>query len=174
MIEISFSTGFYNQLERSPLLHALIEDFINYLKGDLQFNGLGEIGYLNAQYLFGRDVPFDRDPVKILGFDYPSDYAGTCNHIHLIDRTLTDATEDQAKTYAQLIGKNHTKNNQNQWTSNCFLVYYRHSMKSDSYVVLDFWIRGHDNFSHNTKQKLKNMIDAYENGDYTKKILSAR
>ena len=132
---------------------------------------LGHIGYINAKYVFGRDVPFDRAPVKILGIDYPEDYAATCSHIHLIDKTLQRGNADQDKTYQELTSKRHLKDNQERWTSNCFLVYYQHSMKFDSYAILDFWQKGHQNFSNASKQKLLNMIEAYEDSNAAKKII---
>ncbi|WP_444924941.1 type II toxin-antitoxin system YafO family toxin [Microbulbifer sp. DLAB2-AF] len=171
-IELWWSNGFDLQLQNNPILNALVDDFANYIKGELEFNGLGDIGYLNAKYLFGRDVACDRPPVEILGIDYPRDKAGTCSHIHLIDRTVqTGNVSGQKFTYSELTSKRHLRDYQERWTSDCFLIYYQHSLKENAYAILDFWPNGHSRFSHAERLKLLDMIEIYEDNDAAKRVI---
>ncbi|MDG9670637.1 type II toxin-antitoxin system YafO family toxin [Hahella sp. CR1] len=163
-IRIWRSQGLLAQCALDNDLELLIKDFVAYLKGELYFNGLGGIKYLNAKYVLGTDVPFDRNPVKLVGIDYPrGDYSGTCNHIHVLDKTIKIPTSSQKNIYDDLISNRRTKERQEKWTGDMFLVYYRHSMIADSYGILDFWVNAHSNFSPAAKTHLQNLIDEYEN-----------
>lgn len=163
--DLWLSDGVKSVIANNQTLALLVDDFCSYYRGELDYHGLNtqQVGYLNAQYAIGRDVPFDRGRVKILGDDYPNDYRGTCSHTHLVDRTLTTSNDDQQYTYSELTRKRHLRSNQDKWTSDAFLVYYEHAMKRDHVAILDFWlVDAHGKMDSNQKSRLMELIRIYE------------
>ncbi len=130
-----------------PQLHNLIKDFVAYKKGELLFNGEG-VGYINASYILGRDVPYDMPPVCV----------ENAYHIHALEKDSKD----------HMLAKRRHPRNQYKWTSNIALVYCTHWTESHKaeheksiFGILDFTTDAHV-FNHNRKAELETLIEDFE------------
>ncbi|WP_444907022.1 type II toxin-antitoxin system YafO family toxin [Microbulbifer sp. SSSA008] len=130
------------KMEYIPELENLIKDFIRYKKGELAYNN--GVAYINAKYLIGKDVPYDRPPM-----DLKDDGVF---HAHILENGSADHKQ---------ASKRFNFNRQERWTSNCFLVYCTHWSNEDYIGIFDFDENGHS-FSRQKKDQFIEWIEEFE------------
>ncbi|WP_049781146.1 type II toxin-antitoxin system YafO family toxin [Hahella chejuensis] len=137
-----------SQFQAIPELQDLIRDFIEYKKENLKFNDTNN--YINIRYLIGRDVPYDKDPLKL----------EDTYHAHILEKGSPSHLKATRR---------YNFNKQVDWTSNYALVYCTlwsedklpHKERS-AFGILDFWLDAHGQLNTNSKFRLQEMVDEFE------------